>query len=286
MTPASMPPEAPTVLSAADRLLAAYGEFDVEVGLFAESDEVIVLAHPDDPAEGDGVDLVVSVRPSGGHPRALEGAALTLRGPAVAVARLNGRGQAWFRNLPGGRWRLGVLRPARRRPPLSGAPASGERLALRALAPAALGGRSLTIHRWQAAEVDLAVELAETEEGRLVLSVSAGGDVPEDLLVRLAWRVAPERGAGPERELTLVTPLAAGPDGRRGARYDVGGVDPLDGFGVARVDWVELEELTAVDVEAALRYEPYGSAVEAWQATAAHEGCPAEAAAAVRAALA
>ncbi|MPY94601.1 MAG: hypothetical protein GEV08_16530 [Acidimicrobiia bacterium] len=310
-------------------LLAARGSFDVADGLFVEAEDVVVLVVADEarpqvtvdltetstneafedaaePAAVDmaddhgALDLVLTLRARGG--------VLGLAGTPVAVLGLSGRrsaelderGRARISGVAPGRAQL-ELGPLRglapvvplheRRRRLEGALEPAGPFVSRELAHAAQTGRRVgPAQHWRSVDGALTIELAESDERRLLLTVSRRADEAELGAVRVRWEVRhrddAERGADDDSTFELVTPLVPGFGGRRASvRYDLGSAEVFAAFGILAVDAVPLGDLTETDVENALHHGPYGSAVRSWQAIADADSCPEEVASRIAAQL-
>lgn len=240
------------------------------------------------------LDVVVTVRAPGvlglaGTPVAV------LAGGLRLVGELDERGRARIGGVPPGRAQLevGPLRglapvvPLHQRPGPPGQPARPLQLVdgvlepatpmvSRELAHAAQTGRRVgPAQHWRSLDGALTVELAESDERRLLLTVSRRAEDVEAAAVRVTWEARDREAAEGGTASDLVTPLVPGFGGRRASvRYDLGSAEPFVAFGIVGVEVVPLDELTEGDLENALLHGPYGSAVRSWQAIAAAGACP------------
>lgn len=300
------------IVDAVRGLLAARGAFEVADGLFVEADDVIVLvvadearprvagdARPDDGLDGlDGpdvaevdltdrhgaLDLLVTVRAVGvlglaGTPVAV------LAGGSRLVGELDERGRARVGGVPPGPAELEVgplrglaavvpLHPRRRA--LAGDLDPAGPLVSRELAHAAQSGRRVgPAQHWRSADGALTIELAESDERRLLLTLSRRAEDGDVAAVRVQWEVRDREEPASSATHELVTPLVPGFGGRRASvRYDLGSAEVFGAFGIVAVDAVALAELTEADLDNALHHGPYGSALRSWQAVAAAGTCP------------
>jgi hypothetical protein len=300
-------------------LLAARGGFDVEDGLFVEADDVTILVIADEALPvvidlaqgGDEVDPDLPPLEAGDNHRALDllvtvraGGVLGLAGTPVTllgaggrlVGELDERGHARIAGVLPGRALLevgplrglaDVLPLHQRRREIEGVLDPPVALVSRELSHAAQTGRRVgPAQHWRSLDGALTIELAESDERRLLLTVSRRAESVDVAAVRVRWdvRARDEGSEGPVFE--LVTPLVPGFGGRRtSVRYDLGSAEVFASFGIVAVDTVPLAELTEGDLDNALHHGPYGSALRSWQVLAALDSCPQPVAARIAAEL-
>ncbi len=305
-----------TPVGEAQLLLTRHEPWSTDTGAFLESDDVLILieateAEPPEvepyrhvPVEGadvveaSGFAAVASI--TGRAPQGLVDVLITLRsrrrpsdlrdlpielvGPdgRTVAGRVGPRGQARFAGLPAGDWRTRLLPAAAASPPSDAGAGPGAvvvpfRRVSRVLADAAARGTRHVREVLTSADAEVTTEVEETDEGRLVATVTTtrpGG------LVRLRWGLVPAQpagaGGGPASVRTLVTPLAERPEGGGVAKYDLGPVVEAVALDLAPAEWAGADELDADAVRAAFDLVLYGSAVRAWEAFAASDACPAD----------
>jgi hypothetical protein len=236
------------------------------------------------------VDVLITLR-SRERPAELRDLPIELVGPGglTVAGRVGPRGQARFAGLPAGTWRT-RLGPssATSRPDTdaSGGAAEGGvvvpfRRISRVLADAAAKGARHVREVLTSADDEVVTEVEETDEGRLVATVTTsrtGG------LVRLRWGLVPATAGGatagrstaPAEVRTLVTPLAERPEGGGVAKYDLGPVVEAAAGDLVPAEWTPGADLDADGVRAAFDLVLYGSAVRAWEEYAASDDCPAD----------
>ncbi|MGE0880487.1 MAG: hypothetical protein AB7L13_21730 [Acidimicrobiia bacterium] len=245
-----------------------------------EHDDVLVVVRPEPSSTDGAVDVLVTVRARSNTDR-LDGRTLTITGEHGVSRRgeLNHRGQVRFDAIEPGSWRARIEAGARLRavgstqgtgssPASHGAPFL--RLQRRLGAAAAAGVRDVR-SRATTADGALTVELEETDEGRLVATISSTDPRAGNRMVDLVWQfVAPRRV---EERHHLVTPLAPRRN-ESSARYDLGPAADVHELQVLSVDWVDAENVDDADVSATLSLTPYGSAQRAWRWMLDRPDCP------------
>ncbi len=268
-------------------LLSSRGAFDVRDGLFVEDEHVAVLVTPE-PSLADRtdiVDLLVTVRVRGGA-AGLATTPVSLVGPTGRLlGELDVHGRARLAGVSPGRAALEIgplhgLAPVvdlrGRRRPIDGLSEPVDLVSRELPLAAQTGGRVGPVQHWRSLDGALSIELAESQERRLLLTVSRRATGTDPVAVRVRWVIQPrEQDGGDRDEAELVTPLAAGFGGRRASvRYDLGSAEMCLAFGIANVDSVPLGELTEADVANAMRHGPYGSALRSWEALVDEDTCP------------
>ena len=230
------------------------------------------------------VDVLITMR-SLRRPADLRDLSIELVGSdgRTVAGRVGPRGQARFTGLPAGRWRTRLLPGATGRTDGTGETADSVtgfgggvvvpfRRISRVLADAAARGTRHLREVLTSADAQVTTEVEETDEGRLVATLTT---TRADGLVRLRWALVPEAtGAADVR--TLVTPLAERPEGGGVAKYDLGPVVEATAVDLAPAEWAGAADLDADAVRAAFDLVLYGSAVRAWEAFAASAACPAD----------
>jgi hypothetical protein len=258
----------------------------------------IASAAPAGPAPQALVDVLITLR-SRERPAELRDLPIELVGPdgRTVTGRVGPRGQARFAGLPAGSWRTRLGAATRAVPQDTDTDASGGggvvvpfRRISRVLADAAAKGTRHVREVLTSADDEVVTEVEETDEGRLVATVTTtrtGG------LVRLRWGLVPAATSAPTAPSartattgaatwssgraevrTLVTPLAERPEGGGVAKYDLGPVVEAVAVDLAPAEWAAGASLDAAGVRAAFDLVLYGSAVRAWEEFAASDACP------------
>jgi hypothetical protein len=291
-----------TPVSEAQLLLNRHEPWSTDDGAFLESEDVQILIEAQpldaDRTRGNGhapsaVDVLITLR-SRRRPAALRDLAIELVATDghVVVGRLGARGQARFRELPSGRWRtrlgaaaagdgtvtgprtsadetVGGAVPGAVPGAASGAAVLPFRRISRVLADAAASGSRAVRDALTSADEQVVTAVEETDEGRLVATVTTA---EAEGIVRLRWSLV---GAEPTGVRTLVTPLAQrGPSGGGIAKYDLGPVVEATAVDLAPAEWADPAELDESAVRAAFDLVLYGSAVRAWEEFVDSERCP------------
>jgi hypothetical protein len=268
-TPASLLREAQRLLDESGPLTS---EVLPEVAACLESEDVTVLVHatPSEAMPGADrrtVDVVLTVRPLTGR---ISGAAVQLEHPSGLVLRgqLNHRGQAAFRGVAAGPWRARLIEDTHAgdtgpRPVLAGELLPLHRISRRL--PAAAGSGRRPIRQVYATENgEILTEVLETEETRLVVTITALGSGRPIPVVRLRWTsLVPEDVRAAQ---TLLTPLAQSRSGPGLlAKYEIGSVEHLEEIEIAPAEWADPSEVTDEAVRQAFELSLYGSAHRAWE---------------------
>ena len=274
-------------LHEAQRLLDEHGPWETGRGTYLESRDVAVLVQPapsapDGPgdAAGRGVDLVITMQ-SPLRPSPFAGVELELEEASGSARRirLNARGQGVFRLVPDGTWRARLRQAEQAGTRESERPAGEDaeviplQRVLRRSALAAGPATPPTRRRLRSPDDDLAVEIGETEDGRLEITFEAPpqADRGPVRLARVTW--APVAGGRRGTVHTLVTPLARGQGAEpRVAKYDLASHVEVEGIDVSPPTWIDPSQLAVEDIDDTFRLTLYGMTHRAWRGLA-EAGC-------------